>query len=112
MFELIIKNSDGSEYWKERFNSSAQAQRWIEEEKTRSYWKKDFTYEVIDHSPPPESDVDREARETVETTKRAALAALRARLNELDSQADLTAAEVKEQVRKFLKFIKLKGFLD
>jgi hypothetical protein len=44
--------------------------------------------------------------------RKALAAALKARFETLDGQADLTAAEVKEMVRKLFKFIKAKGLLD
>lgn len=47
-----------------------------------------------------------------ENTKRAALLALKNRIDVLDGQTDLTAAEVKESFRKLLKFIKIKGLLE
>lgn len=49
-FELKIKNPDGSPYWLERFNSKADLNRWLKEEQTRPYWKKDFQVEVVDNT--------------------------------------------------------------
>lgn len=40
---MTIKNADGSTYWTDYFNEQKSAMAWIDEEKTRPYWKDDFT---------------------------------------------------------------------
>lgn len=49
-FELVIKNADGSTYWRESFESKLSLNQWLNEEKTRPYWKKEFTTEIVDHT--------------------------------------------------------------
>ena len=41
MIKVEIKNPDGSLYWEESFNFRSEANDWLEEEKTRPYWKHD-----------------------------------------------------------------------
>ena len=52
---LEIKNADLSHYWTAYFNSQEECDKWLEEEKSRPYWKEDFIVEVIDTTPPPPS---------------------------------------------------------
>lgn len=44
MHKLEIFNPDGSLYWTMEFNSLDELDKWLGEEKTRPYWKADFTY--------------------------------------------------------------------
>lgn len=53
MFKLIINKKDGSPYWTEHFNSEAELNKWLTEEKTRKYWNKDYTTQILDLTPPP-----------------------------------------------------------
>lgn len=52
MVELVIKNPDGSVYWKSVFNTAEEANKWLSEEETRSYWKADFVSTITDLTPP------------------------------------------------------------
>lgn len=47
-----------------------------------------------------------------DSARKGAINTLKTRLDALDGQADLTAAEMKETLRKFYKFLKLKGLLE
>lgn len=107
MFKLTIKNADASVYWTQKFKDMTILDLWLNEEKTRPYWKQDFTTEVLEIVPPP-PPVD----SPDEVTRKSAIAALKLRLNALDAQPDLTAAELKEMARKFFKLFKLKGLID
>lgn len=49
-FELVIKYADGSVYWKENFNSRLELDAWVNREKTRPYWKHNFTTEIVDNT--------------------------------------------------------------
>lgn len=53
MFKLTIKHEDGSVYWTEHFSSMDDLNKWLDEEKTRHYWDKDFTTQVEDLTQPP-----------------------------------------------------------
>jgi LmbE family N-acetylglucosaminyl deacetylase len=46
--KLIIKKEDGSEYWREHFNTIEAADAWLETEQTRPYWVDSYTSELID----------------------------------------------------------------
>lgn len=107
MFELLIKFKDGQLYWREFFNSPEEMKKWLAVEQTRPYWKNDFTTEVVDHTPLPDPAAD-----AANAARKTQIDTLRARLAALDDQADLTAAEVKECLRKTLKLLRLRGHLE
>ena len=46
MKTLKIFNADGSIYWTEHFNDQDSLDKWLEEEKTRPYWKEEYVCEV------------------------------------------------------------------
>jgi hypothetical protein len=108
MFELTIKNPDGSQYWKEHFNTLADANKWLNEEKTRKYWQAGFTTQIVDNTPPPPSDADVAAAAAL----KAQIATLKQRVKVLANQADLTAADIKEAIFKLVKAMALRGDLD
>lgn len=105
MFELTIRRQDGTVYWVEHFNDLASAQKWIAEEQTRPYWNNSYTYQIVDRTPPPKTPEEIAAEET----KRLQIVALRQRIRALADQSDLTAAEVKEAIFKFIKMKVLQG---
>ena len=45
-FTLKIYNKDNSIYWTEHFNSKKELDIWLEEEKTRPYWKEEFVCNI------------------------------------------------------------------
>lgn len=51
MIKLEIKNTDGSIYWTEHFNSQQDCDKWLNEERTRKYWKPEFTSSSADMNP-------------------------------------------------------------
>jgi hypothetical protein len=53
---LNIYNEDGSLYWKEHFNRQEDLDKWLEEEKTRPYWNKNFVTEIEDIPQPDLSE--------------------------------------------------------
>lgn len=52
MFELVILKPDGTNYWTACFNTRAEAEAWLAEEKTRSYWNPQYTHTITDKTPP------------------------------------------------------------
>lgn len=106
MFKLTIKNADASVYWTQKFKTMALLNAWLDEEKTRSYWKQEFTTEILDVTPVPVSP------DPAMVLRRQQMLALKARLEDLDAQVDLTAAELKELARKLFKLLKLKGITE
>lgn len=57
--KLIIKNADGSPYWKENFDSQEKCDAWLDEEKTRPYWKSDHIIETeVTPDPPPPTEAE------------------------------------------------------
>ena len=50
-FKLEIKKANGSIYWVDFFPSQISAQNWLDEEKTRNYWKVDYTSTIIEILP-------------------------------------------------------------
>jgi hypothetical protein len=55
MTNLLIKKADGSLYWSENFYSLNEAEGWLAEERSRPYWKPEYTWEFVDKTPPPPS---------------------------------------------------------
>ncbi len=108
MFTLIIKYANGTVYWTDHFNSMDDLNSWLDVEKTRSYWKEEFTTEVIDNTPPAASQDEIDQREAVRTQ----IQTLKSRIKTLAGQNDLTAAELKEIVIKFFKIMLLQNSLD
>jgi len=107
MFQLLIKKADGSLYWKEHFNLLSDLNTWLTEERKRKYWKEEFTTEVIDLTPTPPTAEELAA----EAARKTQIQALKIRIKELDALSDLTAAETKEALRKFIKLrILMKDF--
>lgn len=62
MFKLTIRKQDGSTYWVEHFNTEAELHRWLDEEKTRPYWDRQYTTEIEDITPPPHVPTYQELR--------------------------------------------------
>lgn len=112
MFELIIKKADQSIYWKEQFSSLAKAQAWLAVEQTRPYWNVGYSTQIIDHTPIPPTPEEQAIIDAAKEAKRLQLLNLRTRLQALDEAADLTVAEVKEALRKLVKYLRVNGLLD
>jgi len=49
-FELTILKGDGEKYWFEGFDSERELTKWLEAEKSRPYWSKEFKVEIVDNS--------------------------------------------------------------
>lgn len=106
MFELIIKNQNGDFFWREWFNSQAELQAWVNVEQTRAYWLPGFTYEVIDHTPPPPSQQELDAI----AARNAEIASIKARLAVMaEFEEDFTAAEQLEATMKMVRLNFLLG---
>ena len=54
MITLTIKKSDDSIYWIERFSTIEEANKWLNDEKEKSYWDKSYTWELVDDTPSSE----------------------------------------------------------
>jgi hypothetical protein len=108
MFELIVKKSNGEFHWREHFNSLEDAQKWIREEQTRSYWDKSLIFEITDKTPPLPSQAEIDSA----ATKKDQIKNLKARVKNLTAQPDMTPAELKEAVMKFLKIKDLQSEFD
>ncbi len=52
MWKLVIENADGTSYWTEHFSSEQELNKWLDTERTRPYWKSEFTTEITDITPP------------------------------------------------------------
>jgi hypothetical protein len=63
---LHIYNEDGSLYWKEHFNNQEDLQKWLEEEKTRPYWNKNFKTEIQEINLTSKEDVERQIDKTTD----------------------------------------------
>lgn len=103
MFELVITYADGSFYWREYFNSLQEANNWLAIEKTRPYWQSTFRSTITDKTPPPAAPIP-----VPDASQISQIQSLRTRIRELANQPDLTAAEVKEAIFKFIKLLVLK----
>lgn len=106
MFTLVIKRADQSIYWTQYFNNLPEVQTWLAKEQTRPYWLQEYTSEITDNTPAPPSQEQVEAEANAEASRKTQVSLLKARLAALDDQPDLTAAELKESVRKLFKLLK------
>lgn len=52
MITLKIFHPDSTLYWQEYFDTLADQETWLNEEKTRPYWVSDFVTQVIDDNQP------------------------------------------------------------
>jgi hypothetical protein len=50
MFELILNYADGSSWFAGAFQDMDSLNKWLNEEKTRSYWKQDTVADIVDKS--------------------------------------------------------------
>ena len=72
MIKLEIKNADGSLYWKETFNTQEECDKWLAEEKTRKYWKSDFTWSSVETNPrDPVKEAAQQAKKELREQKKA-----------------------------------------
>lgn len=46
IYKLVIKRANGTVYWAEQFNSQAELNKWLAEEKTRPYWDAAWSVEI------------------------------------------------------------------
>jgi hypothetical protein len=60
MIKLEIFNPDKSLYWTEHFKSEKQLNAWLDEEKTRPYWNKEFTTVITDNRPSAADELQRQ----------------------------------------------------
>lgn len=63
MVYLTILKPDGSVYWKETFRTKNEADKWVDSEKKKPYWIKDFSIVIDDKT---EEEALEEARKKVE----------------------------------------------
>lgn len=99
MYRLTISRQDGSRYWTEYFNSEAEAEKWLNTEKTRSYWKKEYESNVEYIGPTAQEIAEREAAaQQAEQRQSQRAAALRQAFRNADSLTD-------QQVRQTLKVL-------
>lgn len=106
MFQLTIKNIDGSIYWQTYFNSRADVDRWLTEERKRAYWNSSYVIEIVDQTPIQNAD-DLAAI----AARNAQTLSLKQRVRALADQADLTNADIKEAIFKYIKMKVLQGEL-
>lgn len=63
--KLIIKRADNSVYWTEHFNSQAECDKWLLEEKTRPYWDNSFIEEIVVISDPQPTQQELDSQEAL-----------------------------------------------
>jgi hypothetical protein len=111
MITLTIRKADNSIYWTEYFNSVDEANKWLDIERTRSYWIQSYTTQIIDNTPPqPEKD----AAAAAELLRKTKIAEVVQNLRDLHDipVADLTNAHLKAISVNTLKLMKLRKDLD
>lgn len=105
MFKLTIRKQDGSIYWTEHFNSEPELNRWLDTEKTRPYWNRQYTTEIEDLTPPPptqeEIDAELERQNSIQT--------LKDRLKNFSNLEDLTQGQIKQALMSYLKLKSING---
>lgn len=104
MVTVTIKRADGSEYFKSYFNSLADAEKWIAEEKTRPYYQKEFTVEVDDKTAEAQA-VDQAISDQVKAAEDRKKA-IRQRLRDFDLSRINTLAELKLVLKEILDILK------
>lgn len=93
MITLTILNADGTTHWVEHFNDIDSCNNWLKEEQTRSYWKQDYTWQIVDESPTPEQIAQQEAIEAEKQLKK------QSAITKLKTIAGLTDDEISALLR-------------
>ena len=100
-YKLIIKKQDNSIYATEYFNLLEDAQKWLNEEKTRKYWDENYTSEFVDTTIyPTQSEID--AAEAIKLNHDLNLQKIRSLKGK-----DLSSSEVKTAVMAILELLGL-----
>jgi hypothetical protein len=106
MVELIIKNPDGSVYFRMFFNSVAEKNAWLKEEQTRPYWKSDFQLEVINTI--KEEQAKRDAIKKEFDDREEARKALKVILKDLKKSPPKTVADVNQVLLAIVDWLEVK----
>jgi hypothetical protein len=106
MITLTIKKSDGSSYWTERFNSQAECDKWLSEEKTRHYWEHDLAPWSATSVAAPMPVVD-PAVEAAAQTKKAQQVAARNAVKALDTSKLKTLPDAADAITKIIQALGL-----
>lgn len=109
-FELIIKNADGSDYWVERFETKQGLNKWLREEQSRPYWKKDFQVEIVDNTEALAEIAKKakEAAEAMENAQREKAIAIRAAVKAFKDKPSKTVADLAKLLDALLDHLDLK----
>jgi hypothetical protein len=70
-YKLTIKKSNGDIYWVERFKSQESLDRWLDEEKTRKYWKASYVVSIDEITNPAyvETQEEKDKKDRIEELK-------------------------------------------
>jgi len=105
MITLKIFNQDGSPYWTEYFNEVASCNQWLAEEKTRPYYPKGATEEIIDNTPPPPTQAEKD-KEIAKKERKQALIDKHAAMKPSDLD---TIVELRQAIMELQELIGIRG---
>lgn len=89
MIKVILKRANGSIYWREEFKTLQEADKWIKNEQSKSYWLDTNIVETIDKT--AEVEAEKEAAAIAYTEK---LAQKELAASKLVGIGGLTATEI------------------
>lgn len=103
MKKLEIKNPDGSIYWTEHFNNLEMAEKWIDEEKTRPYWKAEFSYSIIDEGLREKTQEEIETEKSVIAERFAAKEQRKSTRKAIDWSKTMTVKQLQDVVKALVE---------
>lgn len=102
-FELKIFHADQTIYWEQGFDSEAELEKWLAEEQTRPYWRKDFIVEKTDNSLQVEQEKEAERVKAEEAFQKQV--DLKAEILEIKNKKNKTLEDLSEGFEKLLELM-------
>jgi hypothetical protein len=102
-FVLTILKANGSVYWTEGFDTRNELDKWLEVEKTKFYWKRNFTVQIQDNKAEVEA-AEKAAREEFKLAKQKKVQ-LRQALADLKKKPAKTIEDLNQAVESLIEFL-------